>query len=681
MEAASRRVRLCGGVELHAPEGTDLWPGERVLLSTRLRPATGARNPGGPSARLRFHSQDVGATARADEVVILEPRDPGIYDRVRRRVRASLRAAAPDLTERGLLGALVLGDRTMLPPAARQRFARAGVSHLLAISGLHLSLVAAALLFALRWLLLWVPGLAARTDPRALAAAGAAVAIVGYTALTGASPSTVRACVMVCACSFGLLWSRAPDLTRPLSLAALVLLALDPLNLWRPGFQLSFCAVIGIALVHRRLTTGEVAATERPGLPGRVARGLVTLALTTTAATLATAPVVAHHFGQVSVVGLAVNLVAIPWTTLLLLPAGLAGAALSLAWPAAGAPVLTVAAWAASVLDRLCAVAAASPLAVVHLAPGWPTSLGLLSAMTALVCRRRARRVAVVLALALLGFGGVTHLQRGARPALELTFLDVGQGDSTLARLPDGTTVLVDGGGSLTGAYDPGAARVVPFLRAAGVRHLDLVVATHPHPDHVKGLTAVLDQLEVGELWTCWHGERNPWHEALLVAAHRRGVPVARPRLLRRGRVVIRPLWPRGYGGQCGDPGFEANNNSIVLRLEYGRAAALLPGDIERESEALLVRTARRWLRADLLKAPHHGSGTSSSEAFLRAVSPRLAVVSCGLNNAFGIPPPRVLARYRRLGVPLARVDLDGAIGVTLEADGHLTWRRLVSDQ
>jgi competence protein ComEC len=190
---------------------------------------------------------------------------------------------------------------------------------------------------------------------------------------------------------------------------------------------------------------------------------------------------------------------------------------------------------------------------------------------------------------------------------------------------------------------------------------------------------AVLDQLEVGELWTCWHEEPDPWHARLLAAAARRGVKVARPRALRRGAVTVTPLWPRGFEGACGDPGFSANDNSIVLRLTYGRAAVLLTGDIERPVEAELLR-AGAGLRADLLKVPHHGSDSSSSEALIRAVRPSLAVISSGPGNAFGLPDPETLERYGSAGVTVARTDRVGAIGVELTADGALSWRPLVTD-
>jgi len=677
---------LCGGVELRHPAGAaPLHPGERVLLATRLRPAVSSRNPGAPSSRLRYLSEDVGAVAQLDpeRVVLLEaPRRATLLAAVRGRVRAAITRAVASEQARVILIALVLGDGA-IGPSLRQDYARAGASHLLAVSGLHLTIVALGALAAVRWLLLRC-GVGVSVDPRRLAALPAAAAVIGYTLVTGSVPSAVRSCVMACACFIGLLGQRSPDGARPLALAALGLLAWDPLNLFRASCQLSFLAVVGLLLIARR---------ERPRPTGRlraVARWARDLFLASLAASLLTAPISAHHFHQVSLAGLLVNLVGVPFTSFALLPASLIGSTLGALHPALGAPVLTLSGWLASGLNAICHLAAGWELSALHVSVGWLAAAGCGAGGLALLLRARAaRRAALALAVLCLGVAATLALSRRAEGALELTFLDVGQGDSTFLRLPDGTSVLVDGGGGLGfgerssggerggAAYDPGEARVVPFLRGAGVRRLDLVVASHPHPDHVGGLVAVLRELPVRELWVCWHDEPDGRLEALLDEARRRGVVVASPRPLERGRTRLLPLWPAGAEGQCADRGFEANDNSIVLRVEHGRAAALLTGDIEAEVERLLVRRAGARVRADLLKVAHHGSATSSTDLWLEAVSPRLAVISCGPQNHFGFPAPRVLARYRARGVPLARVDQLGAVGVRLHADGRLEWSAL----
>ena len=674
-----RTVPLCGEVQLSRAAGSfPLHPGEQVLVRARLRPVSGNRNPGAPGADLLAAADAPRArlTAGPGDLVVLAARPPGVLAAARVRILGMIQRAIADPSARAIVAALVVGDRSRISDQQRLDFSRAGASHLLAISGLHLALVAMGVMGLARRALLLVPALSrGGVEAGRLAVLPGLAAALGYTALTGAAPPTVRACVLVACLALAHLARRGPDLWRPLSLAALALLAARPENLLRPGFQLSFMAVAGIALAVRGV---GVPRHEQAGFGAAARRWLVGLCLASAAATLVTAPLVARHFSQVTVAGLAVNLLAIPWTSFVLLPVALAGTLMGSAWPDAGAWLLALAGGAAGALDSLCTAAAALPLYREVPRPGWPVTLLLCAGALALLAGGKTRKpllglVALALACALVG----PRLASGPPPQ-ELTFLDVGQGDSTFIALPDGGNMLVDGGGDPRGLADPGRRRLLPFLRARGVRSLDWVVATHPHPDHTVGLEAVLEALPVGELWSCWHGEDNMWLERLHQVARRKGVPVARPRLLRRGGVTIRPLWPAGYDGECADPGLSSNDNSVVIRLEYGKAAALLPGDIEADAEALLVRRDPALLRAQLLKAPHHGSATSSSPGLLRAVQPSLAVISCGLQNSFGIPPRRILRRYRRLGIPLARVDLSGAIGVRLERDGTLRWRALM---
>ncbi|MCA9672633.1 MAG: MBL fold metallo-hydrolase, partial [Myxococcales bacterium] len=279
-------------------------------------------------------------------------------------------------------------------------------------------------------------------------------------------------------------------------------------------------------------------------------------------------------------------------------------------------------------------------------------------------------------ALALLA-GGRALL----RPAeLRAVFIDVGQGDATLLELAGGQRILVDGGGARRQRAGGGVGlrRVIPLLQRRRVRRLDLVVATHAHADHVRGLLAVLARVEVAELWTCapqGEAERG-WFVKLHRLARRRGVRVRVPRSLRFGDVRIEPLWPRaGEGGRCGDTSLSTNENSIVLRVDYGASRLLLTGDIERDAEAALLSARPRALRASVVKVPHHGSRTSSSAGFVEAVSPRLAVISCAQHNAFRFPAGSVLRRYRAAGARVVRTDRQGAVIVALRRDGTFTWR------
>jgi len=475
---------VCGNVELRRPVGAQpLWPGERIVVRTRLKPAVAGRNPGVVGPRLRYLSGDVAAVGYAalGQIVVIKPADPPALEGLRRRARRALELGIERPTPRAILAAMVIGDRAAVDQQLRDRFARAGVSHLLAVSGLHLSFVAGSAMLLITLLLRRLSVLTRYMEVRGIAAPIAAAVAIFYTLLTGAAPSTVRACVMTCAVLFGLTVGRSRDLVRPLCLAALLLLAIDPLNLARPSFQLSFAAVAGIALVMR--WRGARPAARRPtglvqGWIARLLRGAGDLALTSAAATLVTGPVVAHHFGQVSLAGLATNMVAIPWTTLALLPLGLLGAVLGACDPTLGAPLLGAGAKGAELLDQLCQATAGLEIAVIDTRPGWLVTLGVCGLTVAALAGKPWRRPLVALAAILL-FGAVLSVlwARAWRP-LEITFLDVGQGESTFVQLPDGGAVLVDAGGSRLGGWDPGRSRVVPFLRARGVGRLDLVVAS-----------------------------------------------------------------------------------------------------------------------------------------------------------------------------------------------------------
>ncbi|MGA9630439.1 MAG: DNA internalization-related competence protein ComEC/Rec2, partial [Candidatus Acidiferrales bacterium] len=265
------------------------------------------------------------------------------------------------------------------------------------------------------------------------------------------------------------------------------------------------------------------------------------------------------------------------------------------------------------------------------------------------------------------------NLDRGR---LEVTVLDVGQGDSIFAAFPGGRTMLIDGGGlsgsEWVGGYrsgtDVGEEVVSPYLWSRGLKRLDVVALTHADHDHLDGLYSVLENFRVGELWV-GSDDQRPAFQRLLAEARARGVVIihkARGARFDWQGVEGDVLWPPNEA----PAEKSANNNSLVLRLADGRDHFLLTGDIEKQAEEQLVaEQAQEPLAADFLKVPHHGSKTSSTEAFLQAVEPHFAVVSVGESNAFGHPAPEIVERYQRDGVRLLRTDRDGAI--TALTDGQ----------
>jgi competence protein ComEC len=328
--------------------------------------------------------------------------------------------------------------------------------------------------------------------------------------------------------------------------------------------------------------------------------------------------------------------------------------------------VLHVAGFLASLLLAFVdAVAAHAPIVTVAA----PSKLVLLVSCAgmlwaALSSRRRLHRLALVagVVLALLG---AERLWAWARPAVEVVFLDVGQGDAGVAFLPGGEVIVIDGG------PDPRAQVLVPFLRRRGVRRVDLVVLSHQHPDHAGGLAELLRQFPIGELWTNGRESEDPAVRALLAEAAARHVPLGAPGSRRWGEVTLDVLAPRDAAGAVvADPLDAENDASLVLRLRYGGRAVLFAGDIEAAAEAALV--ARAPGAVDVLKVPHHGSRTSSSEELLEALRPRWAVASLADGNRYRFPHPDVVARYREHGVSLLRTDRDGAVSVRVSRGGAI---------
>jgi competence protein ComEC len=563
-----------------------------------------------------------------------------------------------------LAASLLLAQRDALEPQLRNRFARAGLSHLLAISGLHVGLVCAMLLLVGSLLRL------GRRGGAVLAAAGT----VAYVLLLGAPHSAARAALQI------LLLLAASMLQRParpesmVAAAALCLLALEPGALLSPGFQMSFAGVAGLVALRPpilRLLVGN-GGTRTGARTGPARRWLADSVATSIAATVSTAPIVAWHFGQVAPVGVVANLVAIPLLSLALPALALTLLAGSL-WTPAGAFLAPPGALALQLLDRVAALASAVPGATVAL--HGTAALVLTTAVAAgYLLSRRLGRVrlpiraaawgavaAMVLAVAPLRFGG---------ERLEIHTIDVGQGDAIALRTPAGRWLLVDAG--VAGRdFDVGERRVVPYLARRGARRLEGLVLTHPHADHTGGAPAV-----IGALRPRWVGDpasptASRQYLGVLESARSAGarwVGLRQGHTLKIDGLMVEFLHPETTGSTEED----LNDLSVVMRVTYGDFTAILTGDATAPIEERLVRRYGSGLRADLLKVSHHGSTTSSVAMFLEATGAPLALVSSGRGNRYGHPHPSVLDRLEASGARVLRTDREGSIAVRVDPLGRV---------
>ncbi len=665
------RLMLNVNGELFEP----LLPGDRVRFPSTVRAARGFLNPGAVDTARRAAANGVmgfagvHAPAALSRLAVPPPAGPPAL-----RVVRALEALRQDLLEqvrsrltgddRALVASLVLGDRGDVERSLDDAFRVAGVSHVLSVSGLHLAIAAFLFYAGLSWLLLRVPGVGRGLPVRRLAALAALPATFAYTLVTGAQIATLRAFLVAAVWFVGVALGRRATALNALAIAAFVLLGLSPLELFDPSFQLSFAAALGGALLGPRWSPRGAGGS----LAVRFARWCLRLVAVSAAAILATVPIAAWQFSQLAPAGLLSNLVVVPLAELALLPTGLIGCVLASAGLSSiGGGLVILAGFQAQLMAGFVRWFAGW-------APSWhvpaPSLVEVLAWYAGLLAialgMTRARRFVLLCALVVAASLGLRAGLQRASTQLVATFLDVGQGDACVLQLPHGRVVVIDGGGSFDPAFDPGEQVLAPFLWRQGIRHIDLIVLSHPHPDHANGLGFLVENFAVGEVWTNGQPTTQPGTVRLLAAAAQRGVPVRLPRPLELAGVRLVPL--TGMSGA--DPAASENDNSLVLALEYAGRRLLFAGDLEADGEAALLATG--GLRADVLKVPHHGSRTSSTEPFVAAVHPSLAVISVGERNRWGFPNPAVVARYLAAGARVLRTDTDGAVAVSLSADGKL---------
>ncbi|MBI5497320.1 MAG: ComEC/Rec2 family competence protein [Deltaproteobacteria bacterium] len=693
VEFALRAVHAPGGstavdgaAALTLPQGLRPPPEGSVLLvrSMMHRPRV-ARFPGDLDARALLGSRGVdlqGTATSVDDLAVVADRagftgTDDLLARARNATRAAVRTAMPE-DAAALVEAFVLGDSPGMDPEVRRPFDEAGAAHLLAVSGLQATLLAAMLFALLRALWGRIPWLLARADPGPAAALLCLPAIYAYALFAGGAASVVRSAWMAAAVMVGQALRRKAATAQVLGVAAIVMLAVEPRVVANAGFLLSFLSVLALVL----LTPGVLALLQGTDADRTSWRPWLLAALaSSTAAYLATLPLVAHLFGRVATWGALTNVVLVP-AGAVALPAVVVGtlAGVALQWDF----LLACCGAVSLALHDLCRVAALLPWPVVEVTPpgAGMTALALGGALLLAVGSWRA---AVAGALGLLvGVAGLVPAQ-SPRNELVVMMAPVGQGDGAILRFPDGAVAVIDGGGSFISAVDPGRTVLAPLLDQLGVQQLDLMVLSHPHPDHLNGLVTLAERFRPREFWWTGQQSRHPrfrdLERALDAAGTRRVVferPAAGPRVVQRTvggvRVCVLHPFPERDAPDAPHhfPELSDNDNSLVLRFEHAGRAVLFPGDIEKETEAALAADpdVAPLLRADVLKIPHHGSNTSSTDAFLRAVGARHALIGVGAGNTWGFPSGEVLGRMAAHGVDVWRTDLDGLVTVHLGADG-----------
>jgi competence protein ComEC len=721
-----------GGLRVGFSEGPEQKPapdahaGDEVVVATQAKRPQVFRDDGAFDRRAYLAQQNVDliATPRAPELMqrtaVSQTTAATLLAYVRRRFRDEideLFVKTPQVG--GVLRAMLLGDRSFVERSESADFQKTGVFHVLVVAGLHVGAIA---LF-----LFWI-GRALRLAP-IWTALMTLTLLLAYVAVVEERPPVIRAALMTAIVVIGGLFFRRLDLLNSAGMAALVLLIAKPLAVRDSSFQLTFLAIgciAGLAVpwlaknvqpyvaalrgwrdVTRDASHEPRAAQFRidlrtgarwlsshvPARFGRpageaLARGIGVslrvweLLVITLALQVGMLPLMARDFHRVTLSAPLVNLAAVPLTGIVV-PLGFLTLGCGLLSHALGKLLAMPLIWVTMALVHIVQWFAQFPRWSYRIPgpPVWLIGVFLVAGVFLAATARRssfwhgwaARCAAVALALCALTMAIFPFVPRWSAGKLELTVLDVGQGDSLLVVSPHGRTLLIDGGGAFGGfpgreehnGIDPGEEAVSPYLWSRGFQKLDVVALTHAHQDHIGGLTAILENFRVGTLWIGREVESTALANLEKLAREKKIAIVheIRGNAFSWDGVEMQLLWPEIAPTEVGPA--PKNNDSLVLRLKYGERSMMLPGDAEKQAESSIMSdNSEEALRADVLKVGHHGSKNSTMPGFLAAVRPRVAVISAGEDNTYGHPNPELLERLSEAGVRTLRTDRNGAVHI-----------------
>lgn len=678
------------------PDG-DLQRGQQIRVRARVHPPSGTMNPKGFDYAAYLDAQGVDAVgsvsgSRAVEVLgVVEGLLSYPFSSRIETWRSRVRTAAESIAQpaRGLFLSLTIGEQGFLSPEVREWFMTTGTVHILSISGSHLGLIALLSFALVRRTCLLLPsmillGLSRWLIPSRLAALLTLVPVLGYTLLAGAETATIRSAIMIVV-GLWTIWLGAPHfLIHALAAAAGLTILVHPSALYDISFQLSYVSVWVLALAVQREARIDELPPPSASVAGRTVYWLRESVRLTAWVTLATLPLVACYFNQVSWMGLFANLLVVPFVGFILLPISLLSAVWVIATQSSTLPgadliaglgqgLIAATQWLADLPGAEWFVAAPTvpTMALFYLLgwamlTGWPAQASLLL---------RGVMAAGIGAIVIWWLWSPRPFSREGQ--VRVTFLDVGQGDSAVIELPHGTVLLIDGGATYE-RFDMGRGVVAPFLWNRGIRRIDHVIGTHPQLDHVGGLAWILAHFQVDNFWT--NGvTRNEefWRriERALVQRHLQARVAEEGRLMVEEadcRIDVLNPPPRRDSPTSGKQA-SLNNLSVVSELACGDQRMLFTGDIERETLARLVQSGHLG-HLNLLKVPHHGAQSSLEREWLNAVRPDVAVVSAGRRNPYGHPAGEVLAAYESVQSQIRRTDQDGAVWADLDlARRHLS--------
>ncbi len=672
--------------------------GDRIGLVTKIRPIQNFNNYGNFDYKRYMASQGIwvrGYVERERDIVKIGKGGGSFWlgkvEVLRSQIRKFLEGQLNPTTS-GLYKAIIIGEKSGIDKNLRTNFHRAGVSHILAISGLHVGIIALISFYVCKRLLLLSEGLALRFNIPKLAILLSVGPVTCYAFISGMAIPTLRATLMILSLYACILLQRERDIYNTIALAAFIILIISPASIFNISFQLSFAAVLSVIyfvppLLKRFLKEKEnIHIRTPPPIEQKLLRLVVISIVVSFVAILGTAPILAYHFNHISIIGIVANVLVIPLIGFLALPLGLLSSLMIPISKVLAIGLINVGELVLGLALHIIGFLSALPWGSFRISTPTTLEITLFYTLIFLLFNvRRWRWIRYILPLViLLGlfdqiyYYYITHYSS----KLRVTFLDVGHGNSALVQFPRGRNMLIDGGGFPDRYFDVGERVVARFLWHQKIKNIDYLVLSHPHPDHLNGLPFIAENFGVKEFWS--NGESvntEPYQELMEIISRKK---IAKPTLgefkhaININGVQVRVIYPpeNFIEDKTTCSWWSLNNNSLVIKICLKDNCIIFPGDIGEDAEKELIDLNHN-LNASVLLAPHHGSSSSSSVDFLEKVRPRIAIFSTGLPYRF--PSRDVIRRYRDLGCKIYRINQDGCVTVTIYGD-HLTVQKFLEE-
>jgi len=700
-----REFSVHGRILLSVAGDREINYGDFIRFTARLRTPRSFHNPGcfDYEKYLKYRGIIVRSFIKdSSGIVVLRENQGNILKNKLERFRKRIKKFIDDNSlspERAIIQAMILGNHGEIPKEIIEKFNKTGTTHIIAISGFNIGIIAFLSFFTIRCLMRTSSYLLLRFNIVKVSTIFGIIPVVIYTFIAGMGISVVRASIMALTFMFAIILGKDRDLYNTLALAALIILLISPHSLYDVSFQLSFVAVWAILFITPKLTAmipqgnPEEMSTQTMWAK-KTLTNIYVFVFVSLAATLGTLPLIVYYFNRVSTIVLLSNLIVVPIMGIIAIPVCMS---IIIALPLSDAVALVflnIASYLVRISISIVDFFASLPGSSFFVSTPTLFEMGayyLLLVVTVnlfYIWRHKEddhseresniRQKWYQIALAALAvFFIVDTIYLYARDIhndkMKITFIDVGQGNSTLIELPGGKKILFDGGGSYENIFDIGKYVVAPFLWHERIKNIDIVILSHPHPDHLNGLITILSNFGVKEVWTngevgCFEAyedfvkiirEKNITHR---VKSEKSGVTFIDGTTL----SVYNPVHPIDLKNDLPRKFDMTNNDSLVIKLTYGKVSFLLPGDISEPSETRLVKSGHD-IKSQVMLVPHHGGFTSSTIPFLDKVQPEFAIVSCGSDNVFNDPHPDVMKRFSRIGTKILRTDMNGAVIVTTD--------------